>query len=189
VSRKNKNSNYSSSQKTVQHQKDVYNVKENLNKLRSGTGKEGYATESAIQKSKTTDRYYGTSHRDEDVGGYSSTSTIDRFDNINDKFNLDFSILKESLSDHKEKVIVKLSEKVDKSEMKWWINGIIGGIIFIGSLIYTLSYQNIIGDVKYLKENKNNVDKTLINVENRINIIEKTVPGSPMPKAGADSVK
>ncbi|MBL1181630.1 MAG: hypothetical protein HND27_11040 [Bacteroidetes bacterium] len=187
MSKKNKNNN-SSSQKPVQQNKDVFNVKENLKKLRSGTGKEGYETESDIHKSKTTDRYYGTSHR-EDVGGYSSTSTIDRFDKINDKFNSDFSVLKDSFSDHKEKVIEKLNDKVDKSDLKWWITGIIGGIVLIGSIIYTLSYQDIIGDVKDLKENKNNVDKTLINVDNRLNQIEKTVPNSTLPKAGADSVK
>jgi hypothetical protein len=184
VRKKNKNNN-SSSQKTGQQNKDVFNVKENLKKLRSGTGKEGYETESDIHKSQTTDRYYGTSHR-EDEGGYSysSTSTIDRFDKINDKFNSDISVLKDSFSDHKEKVIENLNNKVDKTDLKWWITGIIGGIILIGSIIYTLSYQDIISDVKDLKENKNNIDKTLINVDNRLNQIEKTLPNSTLPKTG-----
>jgi hypothetical protein len=77
----------------------VFNVKENLKKLRSGTGKEGYETESYIHKNNSTDRYYGTNHS-EDIGGFSSTSTIDRFDKINDKFTSDFSVLKDSFSDH-----------------------------------------------------------------------------------------
>jgi hypothetical protein len=174
VSKKNKN-NSSSSQKPVQLSKDMFNVKENLKKLRSGTGKEGYETESDIHKSKSTDRYYGTSHR-EDVGEYSSTSTFDRFDKINDKLNSDISVLKDSFSDHKEKIIEKLNDKVNKTELKWWITSIVAGIIFIGSLIYTLSYQDIISNVKDLRENKNNVEKTLINFENRLNQIEKTVP-------------
>lgn len=187
MGKKDKN-HYSSSQKTVQQNKDVFNVKENLKKLRSGTGKEGYETESDIHKNKSTDRYYGTSHQ-EDISSYSSTSTIDRFDKINDKFSSDFSDLKDSFSDHKEKVLEKLGDKIDKSDLRWWISGIIGGIILIGGIIYTLSYQDIISDVKDLKENKNNVDKTLNNVDNRLNQIEKTVPNSTLPKAGVDSLK
>lgn len=167
---------------------DVFNVKENLKKLRSGAGKEGYETESDIHISKTIDKYYGTSHR-EDIGGYSSTSTIDRFDKINDKLNSDYSVLKDSFSDHKEKVIEKLNDKVDKSALKWWISGIIGGIVSIGGLIYNLSYQDIIGDVKDLKENKNNVDKTLINVDNRLIQLEKTMPNKTLPIAVTDSIK
>lgn len=163
-------------------------MKENLKKLRSGTGKEGYETESDIHKSKSTDRYYGTNHR-EDVGSYSSTSTIDRFDKINDKFTSDFSVLKDSFSDHKEKITEKLNEKVDKSELKFWIGGIISGVIVISGIVYTLSYQEIISDVKDLKENKNTVKETLINVDNRLNQIEKTVPNSALLKAGADSLK
>lgn len=187
MGKKNKN-NSSSSQKTVRQNKDMFNVKENLKKLRSGTGKDGYETESVIHKSKSTDTYYGTSHR-EDNSAYSSTSTIDRFDKINDKFNSDFSVLKDSISEHKEKVIEKLNDKVDKSELQWWIKGIIGGIVLIGGIIYTLSYQNIIGDINDLKENKNNVDKILINVDNRLNQIEKTVPNCTLPIAGADNLK
>lgn len=167
--------NISFYRKPVQQTKDVFDVKENLKKLRSGTGKEGYETDSDIYKSKSTDRYYGTSHR-EDVGGYSSTSTIDRFNKINDKFSSDFSDLKDSLSDHKEKVLEKLNDKVDKSDLRWWINGIIGGIIFIGTIIYNLSYQDIIIDVKDLKENKNKVIDTLNNIDNRLNQLEKTEP-------------
>jgi hypothetical protein len=181
VSRKPKK-NISFSRKPVQQTKDVFDVKENLKKLRSGTGKEGYETDSDIYKSKSTDRYYGTSYR-EDVGGYSSTSTIDRFNKINDKFSSDFSDFKDSFSDHKEKVLVKLNDKVDKSDLRWWIKGIIAGIIFIGGIIYTLSYQDIINDVKDLKENKNNVDDTLNNIDNRLNQLEKTVPNPASSRA------
>lgn len=182
---KNKN-NISSSQKSVPQKKDVFNVKENLKKLRSGTGKEGYETEIDIYKSKSTDRYYGTNHR-EDVGGYSSTSTIDRFDKINDKFTSDFSVLKDSFSEHKEKITEKLNEKLDKSELRFWIGGIIGGITLISGIVYTLSYQEIISDVKGLKENKSTIKEMLINIDNRLNQVEKTLPNNTLPKAESDS--
>lgn len=187
MSKKNKSKN-PSSQKSVQQGKDMFNVKENLRRLRSGTGKEGYETESAIYKSRGTDRYYGTSHK-EDVGSYSSTSTIDRFEKISDKFDSEFSVLRDRFSDHKEKVIEELNEKVEKSDLKWWIGGIFGGIVILGSLIYTLSYQYIIGDVKELKEDRNSIEKTLINVDNRLDRIEKNTPHSNPPNAGLDSVK
>lgn len=173
MSKKNKKNN-SSLQKPLQQNKDMFDVKENLKKLRSGSGKENYETESDIQSSKSSDRYYGTNHKEVDTG-YSSTSTTDRFDKINDKLNSDFSILKDNFSEHKEKIIEKLSEKVDKSELKWWISGLLGGVILISGVIYTLSYQGIIGDVKNLQESKNNIDKTIIHVDNRLNIIEKNM--------------
>lgn len=187
MKKKNKNSN-SSSQKPVSQKKDVFNVKENLNKLRSGTGKEGYETESDIQQSKSTNRYYGSSHR-EDFGGYSSISTIDRFDKISDKFTSDFSVLKDSFSDHKEKITEKLNNKVEKSELRFWIVGIIGGIIVFSGLVYTLSYQEIINDVKDLQEDKSTVKETLINLDNRLNQVEESVPNSTLSKAGAETTK
>jgi hypothetical protein len=169
---KDKKSN-SSSQKTGSQAKDTFNVKDNLRKLRSGTGKEGYETESDVYKTKSTDRYYGSGYN-EDLGGYSSTSTIDRFEKINDKFNSDISVLKDNFSDHKEKTLEKLNDKLDKSELKYWIGGIIGGIIIVSGIVYTLSYQEIITDVKNLKENKNTVKEGLNDVDNRLQQLEKS---------------
>lgn len=187
MSKKNKNKN-SSSHKTVQQAKDVFNVKENLNKLRSGTGKEGYETESDIYSKKTNDKYYSTRQQD-DFASYSTTSTADRFEKINDKFSSDISGLKDAFSEHKEKVSERLSEKLDKSELKYWVGGIIAGIILVGGIIYSLSYQEIVTDTKDLKENKNEINRRLDKTEFRIDQLEKTVPNSTLPKAGADSVK
>ncbi len=187
MSKKNKNKN-SSSHKTVQQAKDMFNVKENLKKLRSGTGKEGYETNSDIYSNKTNDKYYSTSQED-DFSSYSTTSTADRFDKINDKFSSDISGLKDAFSDHKEKISERLSEKLDKSELKYWIGGIISGIILIGSIIYALSYQEIITDTKDLKENKNEINRRIDKMEYRTDQLEKTVPKSSLPKAGAESDK
>jgi hypothetical protein len=186
VEKKNKNTN-SSSQKPVQQKKDMFNVKENLKKLRSGNGKEGYSTESDIKNNNSNDTYYGTSHK-EDLGGYSSTSTIDRFEKINDKFNSDILVIKDSLLDHKEKVSEKLNDKVDKQELKYWIGGIIGGILLIGSIIYALSYQHIISDVDNLKDNKHAVNGSLQKIDYKLDQIEKTISSAPL-KVDSDAKK
>ncbi len=187
MSKKNRNKN-SSSQKTVQQPKDVFNVKENLKKLRSGTGKEAYETESDVYSKKTNDKYYSTRQQD-DFSSYSTTSTSDRFEKINDKFSSDISGLKDAFSEHKEKTTERFNDKLDKSELKYWVGGIIGGIVLIGSLIYSLSYQDVVSDTKDLKKNKNEVDRRLDKTDFRIEQLEKNMPNSTFPKAGADSVK
>ena len=166
----------------------MFNVKENLNKLRSGTGKEGYETDGDIYSKKNNDEYYSTRQQD-DLSNYSTTSTADRFDKINDKFSSDISGLKDAFSDHKEKVSERLSEKLDRSELKYWMGGIIAGIMLLGSIIYALSYQEIISDTEDLKENKNEINRRLDKTDFRIDQLEKTVPNSTLPKAGADSSK
>lgn len=187
MSKKNKNKN-SSSHKPVQQPKDVFNVKENLKKLRSGTGKEAYNTESDIFGGKTSDKYYSTRQQD-DFANYSTTSTADRFEKINDKFSSDISGLKDAFTEHKEKTSERLNDKLDKSELKYWIGGIIAGIILVGGIIYTLSYQEIVTDTKDLKESKNEINRRLDKTDFRIEQLEKTVPNSTLPKAGVDSTK
>lgn len=173
MSRKNR-SKGSSSQKTVLVKKDVYDVKENLKKLRSGTGKESYSTESDIFNDKTADKYYSTRHQD-DASMYSTTSTADRFEKINDKFSSDISILKDAFTSHKEKISEKLNDKVDKSEFKYWIGGAVGLVLLIGGIIYTLSYQGIVTDTKDLKENQIKINRHLDKVDFKLEQIEKEV--------------
>lgn len=173
MSKKNRNKG-SSTQNTVLVKKDIYDVKENLKKLRSGTGKEGYSTESDLFSDKTADKYYSTRHQD-DVSIYSTTSTADRFEKINDKFSSDISVLKDVITDHKEKVTEKLNEKLDKSELKYWIGGIAAAITIIGSLIYTLSYQDIVSDTKNIKERQNEINRHLDKVDFKLEQIENEV--------------
>lgn len=171
MSRKNKNKS-SSTQKNVPVNSNIYDVKENLKKLRSGTGKEGYSTEIDPFSSQTTDKYYSTRHQD-DVSMYSTTSTADRFEKINDKFSSDISVLKDVISDYKEKFTEKLNEKVDKSDLKYWIGGAISLILLIGTIIYTLSYQDIVSDNKFLKENQIEINRHLDKVDFKIEQIER----------------
>lgn len=168
-----KNNKKNSSHKPVSTVKDTFNVKENLQKLRSGNGKESYETEINFQGSKhNSNNYYGTNQR-EDFDGYSSMSTIDRFEKINDKVNTDISNLKENIFDHKELISEKLHNKLERNDLKWWISGIIGGLIFVGGIIYTFSYQEVIQDVKKLNENSIIVNEKIIIIDNKINQSEK----------------
>lgn len=187
MSKKNKNKN-PSSHKNVQQSKDVFNVKENLKKLRSGTGKEAYETESDIYNNKTSDQYYSTRQQD-DFTNYSTTVTTDRFEKLNDKFSSDITGLKDAIFEHKEKTIERLNDKLDKNEFKYWIGGLIAGIILAGGMIYTLSYQEIVSDTKDLKENKNEINRQLDKTDFRINQLEKLLPNRNLPNTGADSVK
>lgn len=168
-----KNNKKNSSHKPVSAVKDTFNVKENLQKLRSGNGKESYETEINFQGDKhNRNNYYGTNQR-EDFDGYSSMSTVDRFEKINDKFNSDITSLKENIFDYKEVISEKLHDKLDKIDLKWWISGIIGGLIFVGGIIYTFSYQEIIQDIKKLNENSIIINEKLIIIDNKINELGK----------------
>ncbi len=184
MSRKNKRST-SSSHDTVQSKKDLFDVKENLKKLRSGTGKEGYETISDPQSRNVNDQYYSTRHQD-DISNYSTTSTADRFEKIHDKFSSDLSILKDVISSHKEVINEKLNSKVDKDELKYWVGGAVGLVILIAGLIYTLSYQDVLADTKSLKENKNETNRRLDKVELKMEYFEKNEKSNtletPVPK-------
>jgi hypothetical protein len=173
VSRKNRNIG-STTRKNVPVKKDIYDVKENLKKLKSGTGKESYSTESTPFNDKSANEYYSTRHQD-DNSMYSTTTTADRFERINDKFSSDISVLKDVITDHKEKITEKLNEKIDKSEFKFWISSAVGLILLISSIIYTLSYQEIVTDTKDLKENQNEINRHLDKVDFKIEQIEKKV--------------
>ena len=187
MSKRDKNK-HSSSQKLVPQKKDIYNVKENLKKLRSGTGKENYETNSDVFNKNTNDKYYSTTNQD-DLSGYSTTLTTDRFEKINDKFSSDISDLKEVISEHKEKVTEKLSEKLDKNDLKYWLSGVIAGILLIGSIIYALSYQNIISDIKDLKENKNETTRKIDKIDFRLEQVEKTKENSEYLDTRKDTTK
>jgi hypothetical protein len=106
---------------------------------------------------------------------YSTTTTADRFERINDKFSSDISVLKDVITDHKEKITEKLIEKVDKTEFRYWISGAVGLIFLIGGIIYTLSYQEIITDTKDLKENQNEINRHIDKIDFKIEQIEKKV--------------
>lgn len=173
MSRKNRNIG-SSTRKNVPIKKDIYDVKENLKKLKSGTGKEGYSTESTPFNDKSVNDYYSTRHQD-DNSIYSTTTTADRFERINDKFSSDISVLKDVITDHKEKITEKLNEKIDKTEFRYWISGAVGLIFLIGTIIYNLSYQGILTDTKDLKENQNEINRHLDKVDYKIEQIEKKV--------------
>ena len=76
MSKRNKN-RFSSSQNPVQRPRDMFNVKENLKKLRSGTGKEDYVTVNVINNRSVSDKYYSTQQVDENISN-SKTATTDR---------------------------------------------------------------------------------------------------------------
>lgn len=162
---------YSSSTSHVQH-RDMYNVKENLRKLRSGNSSERYETSIDLASNKIVDPYYSNNQQD-DFSNYSTSSSANRFDRISDKLSSDFSGLKDAFSDHKDLMLSRLNEKVDKSEFKYWIGGIIAGIIAVATLIYTLSYSGIISDTKDLIENKNDVIRKLDKIEFKVEQLEK----------------
>lgn len=187
MSKKNKNKN-SSSHKAEHNQENVFNVKENLKKLRHGKGDDPYKTESDIIGNKKNNKYTSTGNF-YDFSSFPATSTEDRFEKINDKFSSDISGLKNQLLEHREKNIANLNEKFDKKDFKWWLGGIIGGIIFVGGLIYNLSYQNIVSDVNELKDNKIEFNRRIDKSEFRIEQLEKIVPNSILPNTKIDSSK
>jgi hypothetical protein len=173
VGRKGK-SKYSTSPNRVQ-QRDMYDVKENLNKLKSGSGNERYETNIDVSNNKTTDPYYSNNQPD-DFSNYSTNSTAHRLDKINDKLTSDFSGLKDAFIDHKDLVIDRLNTKVDKDEFKYWIGGIITAIIILAGLIYTLSYSGVISDIKDLNRSNNSIERRVDKIEYKLEHIESEKP-------------
>jgi hypothetical protein len=185
VKKRNKN-NVSSFQHP--NNKDIYNVKENLKKLRSGTGKEGYETESDIFNGKSSNEYYGSNHQD-DFSKYSTTTTADRFEKINDKFSSDISGIKDVIFQHKETVTEKFNLKLDKTEFRYWIGGIIGAAVILATFFYTLSYQVTVSDVKEIKVNMNEVNRRQDKFEIKQDLIDENLNSSTYSKKQKDSLK
>jgi hypothetical protein len=149
----NKNKNIPSDKGTKE-----FNVKENLKKLSLGSGKDYQQTPDVTIK-KESNRIVSTSPSE----NYNIPAiTYEKFENINNRMNDGFLSMNKDFTNYKDKIEEKISAKIDSSDFYKWISGIIGAVILIGGIIYTLSYQEIIGDIKEIKkaqpELKNKID-------------------------------
>lgn len=180
MSRRNKK-NRSPNKVTHPTRRDIYNVKENLNKLKSGTGREAYSTESDplhihqdASRPNTNQSHYTSSSL--------TASTVDKLDHLNDRLSSDISTLKDSFSDYKDTLNDKLDLKVNKVDFYRIIGIIVSSVMVLASIIYTLSYQGLIETTKELQNQQNQLNRRLdkfeIIYEQRIQGLESKITNS-----------
>jgi len=134
--------------------KEAFDVKKNLQKLKKYSGFET-ETESVIDN----DEFGTTFNADTDNETFPSTPTPSSnvVNNIEIKYEIEkvrTEITKNSASIEKElssKIEDIQKEKLDKNDFKWWIGGVIFVVLLLCSVIYSLSYSQVLKDIEGLK--------------------------------------
>lgn len=131
-----------------------FDVRRNLQKLKSGRNNSNYVTEEYTDKSSRTTEYItnksqGSSYETTDLLGLNDNMHL-RYDKLKDDFNVEIKEIKKDYSTFSKEVTEKY---LTKTEFWFIISGLLGILTVIGILFYTLSYQDIKDDVRNIKEN------------------------------------
>lgn len=162
--------------------KDTFDVKENLKKLRSGS--DNYSTDFNAYSNESIAQ--NLSSETESVSITGSPMYSDKVDLLRDRVASDLSMIRQNLDDHKDKInerfngdIAQLRSEINTQSEKFdnkisglvsekWLAAIIGVVILIAGIIYTLSYSGIISDVKEIKINQIETEIRLDKVSDKI---------------------
>lgn len=130
-----------------------FDVRKNLQKLKSGKNYSSYVTEENSGKNREISEYInnktkGTSFETTDLVGLNDNMHL-RYDKLKDDFNLEIKEIKKDYSSFSKEVTEKY---LTKSEFWIIISGLITILSVIGIMFYTLSYQDIKESVKELKQ-------------------------------------
>ncbi len=181
--------------------KDIFDVKENLKKLRSGT--DNYSTKSeAFQNEKLNNQNLSSEASSNQMTGNSSYYS-DKVDVLRDRIDTDISIIRQNLDNHKEKTNqrfddglselrkeitaqseryeTKISTLLSKEWFKYIIGALVGVTILIAGIIYSLSYQNVILDINDLKRDQNRIEKVIEKISEK-NINQKEIDSMKISK-------
>lgn len=189
MKKNNKNKPKEFSQQTVP-QKDIFDVRENLKKLRSGS--DNYSTEEPTFEENNKKQHLSSETTTNQITGSLSYSS-DKVDVLRDRLAIDLSNITQKLDDHKEKTNERFSGEISnlRSEIsnqsdkfdtkisafvtKEWFAGVIAVTILIAGIIYTLSYSNVLSDIQNLKTKQEETEKKVEKISIKIEYEEEKV--------------
>lgn len=138
-----------------------FDVRKNLQKLKSGRNNSNYITEEFTEKNSRTSDYISNKSQ---VNTYETTDLLGlndnmhlRYDKLKDDFNVEIKEIKKDYSTFSREVTEKY---LSKTEFWFIITGLLTILTVIGVLFYTLSYQDIKDDVRDIKRNPKIEKKT-----------------------------
>lgn len=182
MKKNNKNKARDLSPKNVP-QKDIFDVRENLKKLRSGS--DNYSTKEPSFDENENRRHLSSEASTNQITGSQSYAS-DKVDVLRDRLAIDLSIITQKLDDHKEKTNERFSGEIsnlrneitsqsDKFEnkissfvTKEWFGGVIAVTLLIAGIIYTLSYSNVLSDIEKLKIKQEETEKKVEKVSTKL---------------------
>lgn len=182
MKKNNKNKQQDFSQKFVP-QKDIFDVRENLKKLRSGS--DNYSTEEPTFEENNKKQHLSSEATTNQITGSQSYSS-DKIDVLRDRLAIDLSNITQKLDDHKDKTNERFSGEISnlKNEIsiqsdkfdtkisafvtKEWFAGVIAATILIAGIIYTLSYSNVLSDIQNLKTKQEETEKKVEKISTKI---------------------
>lgn len=180
MKKNNKNKARELSQQKNVPQKDIFDVRENLKKLRSDS--DNYSTKSEPFSNDNSNKQHLSSEATSNQMTGSQSYTSDRVDVLRDRIAIDISNITQKLDDHKEKtnerfsgelsqLRIEISNQSDKFDTKIdslvtnkWFVGVIGVTILIATIIYTLSYSNVLSDIEKIKLKQEETERKVENI-------------------------
>ncbi len=138
-----------------------FDVRKNLQKLKSGRNNSNYITEEFTEKHSRNSDYINnksqsTTYETTDLLGINDNMHL-RYDKLKDDFNVELKEIKKDYSTFSKEVTEKY---LTKTEFWIIISGLLTILSIIGVLFFTLSYQDIKDDVRRIKENPKIEKKT-----------------------------
>jgi len=165
LSKKKKKKNIS-----VEDLHEMFDVKKNLKKLKKHSGFE-MKTESNIEYNEYDNIFEETSTNETQT--YIPKTNSASINNLELELGLEKlrSEFKDSNTSIEKGFTDKVSQieksKLDKSDFKWWIGGVITAALLISGLIYSLSYSRVLEDIDGLEERQEEIKLDIKNLENR----------------------
>ena len=134
-----------------------FDVRRNLQKLKAGGGSSSYRTgEESNIKNESTNFITNTKENGPLVTNdllNLSENIHSKYDTLKDTFNSEITGIKRDHSSFSQAIAEKY---LRKEEFRWIIGGLVVILGTIGTLFYTLSYQNVTNDVRDLKDKSAN---------------------------------
>lgn len=170
---------------------DIYDVRKNLNKLRQGKPSfNSIQTETDNFKNQSYNQPLNSERNvspySESYGSSFNEALYNKYDNLKDSFNSELGAIKDSISvqgtdirkELNDKFLTLNDSKVSHAFFYYIIGGLITFIIILSTVIYNLSYTELINDNK---KNKEAIDNQRIElqkipaIENKINSHENLI--------------
>ncbi|WP_028873212.1 hypothetical protein [Psychroserpens burtonensis] len=164
--------------KVISLKKDEYDLKSSLNKLKQRENLPSSETSTNFEIKKSESNSLSQSHLNENVNSETATIYFKLNENFNSRYdtlNDNIKTVSDKISDSSQTLRQELEGKIDsKLDTKFYLWTIFA-LVAITTLIYTLSYSNLVSETKQNTNSVKSFQKDIDNKNDEIESIEKDI--------------